>query len=143
MSFTIKAESRVKRSRKVIKNTIVYHEGAIARRGYRVESGAILLVVTRDDKDVAFAIVTVGETFGEEFLAEIKRRRHTAIALQDSSVTTLDESHTRKIMRDTIRRLEWLELMWSTDRGEERVRFVLSSYSNLYLKGATIAALTS
>jgi CRP-like cAMP-binding protein len=112
------------------KNKCLYRQNDSAHSAYILKVGRVLLI--RDDpvgRSFGCGIVSVGETFGEELLDGTKRR-HIAMALESTSVGILnvDSVSTRQLRHDAFQRLIFLEELWATHEGIERVKKIMARY---------------
>ena len=135
--------------RSVSFRSYLYHLGNKAEVGYRLHDGLVLLCrVSATGRRIGFALVTSGETFGEEACYGVPRY-HDAWAIEPSTVEMLDPSEVSsrlgsqkyQLARDARERARRLEELCCVHGLKKRIAWVLRNNPRVHLPQFVIAAL--
>jgi len=74
----------------VKKNEIIFHQNDIGDRAYIIETGQILIYLTKDDQEIPLSLIGPGEIFGEMSLLDNQNRSASARALEDTVLNTVN-----------------------------------------------------
>jgi CRP-like cAMP-binding protein len=113
------------------KGYMIYVEGQKSACAYRLQTGKVFLFHEAADPRnmTGFAVVSAGETFGEEFLTgAVRCTAAKALGAVEVEVLSMSVETRAQIKEDSDARMQFLQRLWLAETSTARVRLILGRY---------------